>query len=530
MVFRLAPGRNEIRIKEERTSAKAGFLFLALGTLASLATAGSAFFGIWRAQQACDDVNAYMMLEAVSNGNPDALDSMRHLLTATNGGGTLHWIPITNIFQYILLKDDSLEYLVFVSLGLVVLTAVFSGYFSGKLGATPIGSLFTCLLISSSQSLVFPIATSWGVTNILPSIFTVGITLILYSWLTDKMNINTNSHTVLLFSCYSLLLLLAMLTKEGSIRCIIICFGICIYALVVNHTRDCLREIFILLLLTLVCVLLYLMARYYWTDAVIPFIRSTGLKTTDYRYPVFSPATMIRNTATLLLGSLSPVDSYWIYLTSLRKESLKFVLLLLPAFVFGLALFVGLLRLCSGRSGEPRVVFVVICLSLFSSLFPEILLKKVSEMYAMNTLWPVAVLSGIVLSDLNTKGLLCRSISMLIATFLIAGNIFSSQTKVTEILKTGQNAHSIRESMQRLTQDLPPGSRIAVFRNPRSREAFGRFGVKGMESNYKPWIPGTSHLWKEFRKGETTDTSEHFDLILEESEDLMTLRTANHHK
>ena len=163
---------------------------------------------------------------------------------------------------------------------------------------------------------------------------------------------------------------------------------------------------------------------------------------------------------------------------------------------------------------------ILVAILILCSLFPESMLGEVSEMYAMASLWPLAVLSALILTFYkNSSHIQYHRILVCMFCIIFCLNITSTRTKTLEILKSGESAHGLRMNMLELTKDLPLKSKIAViYRLERPQDGFSRFGEKGIQSGCGMFI-NRPYDWSFFQSaGEIPNTAE-FDMILIENED-----------
>ncbi|MFH1615139.1 MAG: hypothetical protein ABIG61_08670 [Planctomycetota bacterium] len=443
------------------------------------------------------------------------------LATTTHDG--VHWIPISYFILYPVLAGDADNLdavntrVVLISLAVVGVASVLVGCFSRALGAGFWPAMFCSLWIACSQVLVFPISTAWGVTNVLPVVFTMSGAWMLWRWLNERdSDDRTNSvrwGLLLGFICF---LTISVLTKETGIRGLVLAAGVFVIVLIYRRELRYRKEMTALIGLLLVWVVGYFLIRYTFTKAAIPLLRYADVH--GYPHMRFRPLINVKNIATLLLGSINPVNSYATYLKIVRREYSGAALFLFPAIIWGVVLFSGWLSLIVKGSRENKVTAIFIAVLLLCSLFPEFLLGRVSEYYAMASLCSLALLSAIILTFVWAKKSRLRYVLIPMACLIIVSNISSSRAKVKEILATGQNTHEIVQSMMELTKDLPDGSKIAVFHKPRSKEAFSRFGARGITTtgvNYG----SVRNVWVLFEFGESIPRPREFDLILRESRD-----------
>lgn len=506
--------------KEQNSINRSRYLFFAPFII--IAVLMLAFFGVWNTHQVGDDYSAYKMEEWIRSGHPEGEIAYSRLLTVSN---LTHWTPISNLVLCHTLRDDRLIRIVTVNLGLVFVVSILVGSFSIVLGAHLWSAIFASAWIATSQVLVFSIASNWGPANIMPSLFTVGSTWILWRW---SRNLIFENRTRVGYWWFLLaftgLYILAIMSKETGIRGIALAVGICIIILKYRYDLRYWKKMVGLIVFITAFTVLYFSLRYFFTQADIPLIRSSVVSIEDYSYPRIIFSTMLKNAITILLASLNPVNSYTIYLNIINGSHLKVLLLLFPAIIWGLILCIGWIKLFMASTKKHKFNLCFIALMVICSLFPEIFLGKVSEIYAMASLCPLGILSAIVLSNIVLRGQYWQYILIILAVLFIILNIFSARAKVREIVTTGQYAHSIRQSMKELTDDLPTGAKIAVLHKPRPKEAFGRFGVRGIQANGGLYLRGSRHVWVSFHNYESIKNLQDFDLILKESNDQRVLQ------
>ena len=351
----------------------------------------------------------------------------------------------------------------------------------------------------------------------LPPVFTMSGAWVLWRWLNESgSNDRTNKIRWRFLFGFIGFLTLAVLTKETGIRGLVLASGVFVIVLVYRRGLRYRKEMGVLIGLLLAWVVVYFLIRCTFTEAAVPLLRYAHDH--GYKQMRFSGLINAKNIAMLLLGSINPLNSYAVYLKIVQKEYLEAALFLFPAISWGLVLLSGWLLLIvkAGRQNKITAIFVAI-LSL-CSLFPEFLLGRVSEYYAMASLYPLALLSAMVLTYIWAKKGRLRYVLIPMVCLLIVSNICLSRAKVRDILATSRNTHEIMQSMMELTRDLPSGSKIAVFHKPRSKEAFARFGPRGIETT-GIWYGGDRNIWTLFEFGESIPRPEEFDLILKESED-----------
>jgi len=212
------------------------------------------------------------------------------------------------------------------------------------------------------------------------------------------------------------------------------------------------------------------------------------------------------------------VNSYKIFLTFVNKEFFKSVILLTPGIVTLAFVLIGTSTMF--RRGSPSIRFdlVFLILLLLSSLIPETFLGKVSETYAISSLWPLAVLLGVVTSWTMAKS--PKNIYLLLPflIFLIIANSISTKQKVKEIVQSSNYAHGIRGSMKQVSASLSCQSKILVFHKPRPKEAFGRFGSRGVDANGGLYFRGRRHKWIGAVLGQEQKSHDDYDVILKEDE------------
>jgi hypothetical protein len=474
-----------------------------------------AFWGIWGAHRAYEDAHAYRMADRVDAEANGLASKLYRLLTVNHDSA--HWTPISYLILYPTLVDDTNRGIVLINLVVLGVASVLAGCFSRALGAGFWPAIFCSVWIASSQALVLPLATCWGTLNMLPSVFTMSGAWVLWRWLNESGSDDGTSKIRwrFLFGFIGFLTL-AVLTKETGIRGLVLAAGVFVIVLVYRRGLQYRKEMGVLMGLILAWVVLYTLIRYTFTDAQVPLLRDAHLG--GYKQMRLDGWINVRNIGTLLLGSINPVNSYAIYLKTVWKEYLEAALFLLPAISWGVVLISGWLSLIVKASRQNKISALFVAILSLCSLFPEFLLGEVSEYYAMATLWPLALLSAIVLTYIWAKKGRLRYVLMPIVCLLSVSNICSSRAKVREILATGRNAHEIRQSMRELTRDLPSGSKIAVFYKPHSKEAFARFGPRGIETT-GIWYGGDRNVWALFEFGDSIPRPEEFDLILKESKD-----------
>lgn len=474
-----------------------------------------AFWGIWGAHRAYEDAHAYRMADRV-DAEADGLASKFCRLLTTNHDSK-HWTPISYLILYPTLVDDTNTRIVLVNLVVVGVVSVLAGCFSRALGSDFWPAIFCSIWIASSQVLVFPIATCWGALNMLPPGFTMCGAWVLWRWLNESGSAErTNKIRWRFLFGFIGFLTLAVLTKETGIRGLVLAGGVFVIVLVYRRGLRYRREMGVLIGLLLGWVVLYFLIRYTFTEAAVPLLRYAHIG--GYARMRFDGVSNVRNIAALLLGSINPVNSYAVYLRMVRKEYLEAALFLLPAISWGVVLLSGWLSLIVKAGSQNRITAIFVAILSLCSLFPEFLLGEVSEYYAMASLCPLALLSAIVLTRIWAKKGRLRYVLMSMACLVIVSNICSSRLKVREILATGRNTRDIMQSMRELTTDLPSGSKIAVLHKPRSKEAFARFGPRGIGTT-GIWYGGDRNIWELFEFGDSIPRPEEFDLILKESED-----------
>ncbi len=475
-----------------------------------------AFWGIWNSYQAGDDARASQMIDYVNIGEPTLGVKFCRLFKATLS--PIHWVPISAFILYPTQVDDSNRRIVVINLIVLAIGAILAGCLALTLGSGFLPSLICSIWIASSQVLVLALASCWGVMNILPSVFVMAQVLILWRWFKVSMNIENPTGIRWRFILgYLFFFMLAVLTKETGIRGLLLVMAVFSIAFFYRRDRRFFNEVILLFTLIAAWLILYFAARYFFTMADIPMLRS-GSAQTDYHLPRLDLLRFIKNAAMLLIGSLNPSNSYKTYLNIVEGRNLNVFLRLLPAVIWGAILFIGWLAATFIHKGEKRFNQIFVALLVLCSLFPDALLGKVSEVYAMATLWPLAVLSAIVLTFVHTRNRWLSYPIVSIICLLIVSNLYAAQAKVREIVVTGQNAHGIRQSMIELTKDLPAGSKIAVIHKPRPKNVFARFGERGVQANGGLNFKGNYTL-KNFTFDEPAPNLLNYDLILRENEE-----------
>ncbi len=473
-----------------------------------------AFWGVWGAYQAGDDGDAYLMVKGIKSEGSGIKSLLCDLFTKCH---SIHWLPISNIIVYLTFDNDKNARIAFVSLLSVFLIALLGGCFARELGASFFPALFCSLWIASSQVLVFPIASSWGPMNILGWVFAMTAAWILWRWLKREIT-NQEFHRVPWGAAVLFLFIITMgiLTCESTISSAILAAGVSAILLSCKHSYPYWRKTGILAVLIIVWIIAYFVIRYTIIEAPVPVFRDEHVE--GYQRIRFVIPSIAKNVAQTLLGSLNPVNSYAVYLKIVSKEYIHAVILLLPAFLWGFALLFGWFVLFRKATREKRLKVLFMALLVLCSLFPQCLLGKVSEMYGMASLWPLAILSAIILTYLWKKRWLRYFLVPVLCLFII-GNICSAQAKVREILATGQYAHKMRQSMLELSKELPDGAQIAIIHKPRSEEAFGRFGDRGIWAYDGVYYGDNELSISPVQDGQLIANPQQFDLILMESDD-----------
>jgi len=480
--------------------------------LASLISMIISYNGIWNAYQTGDDSNAYKMVEWVdTNGQLESTKIMR-LLTAVIG---THWVPITNIILYPTLRNDRLIHIVIINLFLLFLVSFTIGLFALKLKTSLWSALFASVWITTSQVLVLPVGSCWGASQFMTAFLTILSAFIIWKWANKKIFNSLNNKVELRFYLVFLfLLVLAILCKETAIRIIVLAFGMSSIILYMRGDLSYLKTMVLFVFLTTICIFAYLSIRYYFTQADIPLLRSS---VTSNNYQRLSVISIPKNILTILLGSLSPINSYMIYVQAIEKKYIQVFLSILPAIILAIILLIGSFKHLSTNDRRNNLLIGFVFLLIISSMFPESLLGKVSEVYAMDSLWPLALLGAIVINKFGSKRGCRRFFIFFLATAFIMTNIISTKSKVKEILKTGIYAHMTRNRMIELTKEIPKGKKIAVYVNDRPKNAFSRFGNRGIYSGSGLYYKGRKHIWVAVKEGEKLDKEEEYALILEET-------------
>jgi hypothetical protein len=469
-----------------------------------------AFWGVWDVYRADDDAQAYDManrIDAEAEGTAD-----KFFLILRINHDRVHWAPISNLILYPTLVDDKNTRIVLINLVVLTVVSVLAGCFSRALGADFWPAIFCSVWIASSQVLVFPVATCWGVLNMLPSVFTMSGAWVLWIWLNAQAGDDgmTKIRWRFIFG-FMAFLALAMLTKETGSRGLMLAVAVVAVALVYRRNSQYRKEAAMLIIFLMGWILIYFSVRYIFTEAAVPLLRRGML---GYQRMQIGHLNNIANIAKILLASLNPVNSYAIYLKMIQRN----YLLILPAVIWGITLLIGWGALIIKGGRKNRLVGIFVALLILCSLFPEFLLGKVSEMYAMASLWPLAILSAIVLTYIWTRNNWLRYVLVLSVFLIVVSNICSARVKVKEILATGRNSREIRQSMMELTKDLPNGSSVAIIYKPQPKESFARFGERGVRAGGMFYQKHRFSL-KGFKFGEPIPNPEEFDLILKESED-----------
>jgi hypothetical protein len=478
---------------------------------------GVAFWGVWEAYQASDDATAPRVVDNINLGEPHLLLKCGRLLGATLS--PTHWAPISTLILYPTIVDDTNRRIVSVNLLVLMVASLLAGCLARTLGADFWPALFCSLWVATAQVLVLAVASCWGAMNMLEPVLGMGGAWVLWRWLDDRIGENAGTRiNWQLIWCFTAFVVLAMLTRETGVRWILAAG--CVSAYLVGRTRSLRhwREMAMLFAILTAWIVVYFALRYFLTEADIPLVRTRATIGQDYHLPRLAASTIIRNAATILTGSLNVLNSYEAYLCLIKRAHTEVFLRLLPAASWGVFLLYGswIVPAAKGRTGRSKAFVLVLAAC---SLFPESLLGKVSETYAMASLWPLAILSALVLTDVAASKRNIRWIIVLLVCLFLSADVISTRQKVDEILATGENAHQIRRSMIDLTRNLPDGCRIAVIRKPRPQEAFARFGLRGIQANESTYLRGNRHKWSAFDTSEAIPRPAEFDLILKESED-----------
>lgn len=471
------------------------------------------FWGIWNVYQAGDDVLAYQMGKHIRSEFNGSFNILHELCTV---GHAVHWLPVSNIIIYLTHHNDQNTRISIVSLLSVYAISILIFFFARELGAKFFPALFGSLWIASAQTLVFPIASAWGPMNILGSVFVICAVWILWRWLNREMD-NVESITFLCkdFILFLCLLSLAILTCESTIRVVILTAVLSAILIIYRYNRTLLKRLIILAAILSVWILVYFAIRYTLTDAPVPVIRAGGIE--GYQKLRFDGLLCVKNIAMLLVGALNPINSYSVY-GSYIEGGLKGVILpLFPAIFFGMTLIFGCFYWFKSLKGKDQLRAIFPVLLVLCSFFPQCFLGKVSEMYSMAILWPMALLSSLVLTTFFADRKY-KIILMPILCLFIFVNISSARVKVEEILKTGDNAREVRLSMVRFTEHLPEGSRVAVICKPRIKQAFGRFGDRGVWASGQLWY-NNNIIVERFDSCTKLSSIKKFDLILIERDD-----------
>ncbi|HHH42640.1 MAG TPA: hypothetical protein ENK49_00735 [Gammaproteobacteria bacterium] len=462
---------------------------------------------------------AWSFIDSIMAMASDTVSRVSAVLTGALGGGKVHWTPVTNVLLYFTLDDDRLVRVLIVNLAVVLAMATAVATFARAMGAGRVPAALAGAWAGTSQALVFAVTSVWGVMNLLAPLLGMLASFMLWRWVSMQCGgCRVDRRLMMYCAGFLLLFLLALFTKETEIRCALTAALGGIVLLVCNRSATGPGKVIGLLVAVFTVVILYFALRYFLTDAQVPLLRTPEEVAQTYHQPRMSLIFFAKNIAQLLLGSLTPVNSYHIYLLQKNGLSWQLLLSLLPAVALGLALVTGYIWLYLRSSQEDRLVLAFCGVFVFSSLFPEALLGKVSEIYAMATLWPLALTGALVFGRISGYNRPAGAILSVAAAALITTNVYQAKGKVSEYMVTSDYAHSMRLSMLELTGDLPAGSRIGLVYQPRSSLAFGPFGEKGIHaSGARPRI--TPHQWTVFEKGKESDAICDMDLVLEESED-----------
>jgi len=473
---------------------------------------------------------AYSFVDRLLATAGSGVSLLSGLLTGALGGGKVHWTPVTNVILFFTLDDERLALILTVNLAVIVATATAIAMVARSMGAGRLPAALAAVWAGTSQALVFAATSVWGVMNLLAPLFGLLASYMLWRWTSAQCYETGQDKGIKTYYAWFLLFfLMALFTKETEIRCALVAglSGFVLFACSKSLVR--IRHVFSLFLAVAAVVLGYFALRYFFTDAQVPLLRTPEELAGTYHQPRMSPGFVVKNVAQLLLGSLTPVNSYHIYLSLKNGLSLQLLLQLLPALTLGLSLLVGYLWSFARSSNGERLVLVFCGIFLLASLFPEALLGKVSEIYAMATLWPLALTGAMVSGKISHNNRPMSVILTAAAVVLIATNVYQTKGKVAEYMVTSDYAHSMRLSMLSLTRDLPAGSRVGLIHMPRSPVAFGPFGEKGIHaSGARPRV--TEHRWVLFEKGEVTEAICSMDLVLEESADRSHVQIVDNYK
>jgi len=481
-----------------------------------------AYKGALSGFQTDDYEAAANVVDEIKANSKDLLSTIQQVLTISYGGLTkVHWTPVSTTILYAILGDDSLKSILFINLLLLVACGSGVYFLTIAFGASRVFAILAAAWVVVSQDLVFVTTSAWGVVNLLPPLFSMLAVWVLWKWISaQEFKQGKTFSTWAYIGLFVLCFILAVLSKETEIRQIVFIVGAAIGLLLYSEQRRAatIIEITKITVAVTITVILYFALRYYLTDAEVPLVRSANVVTDSYQSTAINPVTNIKNAAQLLLGSISPVSNYEIYLALKDRRLLYAFGLILPGIIVAASLMISLAVAFIRGSKKQKLLYVLITSAILASLFPEALLGKVSEIYAMVSIWPIAVLAAVVLSDLCDVRCKWRYPILIFFSLVILTNLVSTRIKVLQLVETGSYAHSMRQSMLKLSESLVLPGRIAILHQRRSEKAFGPFGEKGIYAGGS-WPRGSVHKWVPIQVGSGQNSLCGFHLVLIESND-----------
>jgi hypothetical protein len=195
----------------------------------------------------------------------------------------------------------------------------------------------------------------------------------------------------------------------------------------------------------------------------------------DSRYSLEFGTNVIKNILLLLSSCALPVSSAQAFQAYSHGDLAFLIVAAGLAFLFLALVMYGLLR-----SWNPSIL--VLLLIAVVSLFPMVLFRHVSELYAYNTMPPISILMSIgiagALRQMTTRRLL-RGIAMVLLCACLVGNSLGVYDKGHAMTKNGIEASRLLDRIEGHVASVPPGGYLILLNPPDGSPEYSVFYMNG---------------------------------------------------
>ncbi len=173
-------------------------------------------------------------------------------------------------------------------------------------------------------------------------------------------------------------------------------------------------------------------------------------------------ANIVQNIGLLFAQSILPVSSI-----SMAKVVRQHDLLALAA--IGIGMLAVLWIYIIGLRRQPWRIVLMLCLFIFCSWIPTLLLNHINEPYAYNALPFIGVLFGLALQTIERYSAKARMVYAILLAAFIAGNIAGVIQKSEAMAKQGERADALLPQVIELARHQPPSATVYLV-DPRDSE------------------------------------------------------------